>query len=58
MSINLCIVLWGLTLMLLGQPLYFYDNILEISDYIYIETVLCKDGHKSVNKGFSLQQNV
>ena len=32
MSINLCIVLWGLTLMLLGQPL-FYDinNVLPLT---------------------------
>ena len=31
MSVNLYIVLWGLTLMILGQPLYFYSYFLKIS---------------------------
>jgi len=30
MSINLCIVLWDLTLMLLGQPLSFLQKIFFI----------------------------
>jgi len=34
MSIDLCIVLWGLTLMLLGQPLFYEDNFLSEKDLL------------------------